>query len=74
MKLVNALGKSRKKSMKEEKANLTMLSIYDHHLIKNSQCFPFNKLSIRELYNTNIIKNSEKRTSQSYYDSLFCAT
>ena len=52
MKLVNALGKSWKKSMKEEKANLTTLSIYDHHVIKNNQCFPLNKLSISYIIQT----------------------
>ena len=39
MKLINAVGTSWKKSIKEEKANLITLSVYDHHLIKNTQNF-----------------------------------
>ena len=50
MQLINALGKSWKKSRKEEKVNLITLSVYDHHLIKNKQFLSLNKLSSRELY------------------------
>ena len=39
MQLINASGKSWKKSIREEKANLITLSIYDHHLIKNNFFF-----------------------------------
>ena len=65
MQLINALGTSWKKSIKEENANLITLSIYDHHIIKNNRIFSLNKLSSRELYNMQIIKTIEKPTSQS---------
>ena len=50
------------------------LSIYNHHLIKNNRFFSLNKLSSRELYNMQIIKNNEKPSSQSYCNSFFCTT
>ena len=59
MQLINALSTSWKKPIKEEKANLITLSIYDHYLIKNNQFFSFNELSSRVLYNMQIIKNNE---------------
>ena len=46
MHLINALGTSWKKSIKEEKANLITLS--NHHLIKNSKIFFVDKLISRE--------------------------
>ena len=36
---MNALGTSWKKSIKEEKANLITLSIFNRHVIKNNQNF-----------------------------------
>ena len=54
MQLINALGTAWKKSVK---ANLIKLSIYDHHLINNNQIFSLNKLSRKELYIMQIIKN-----------------
>ena len=74
MQLINALVTSWKKSIKEEKANLITLSIFDHHLIKkNNQIFSLNRLSGRELH-VQITKNNEKPTSQSNNDSFFCTT
>ena len=43
-------------------------------MYKTVKFFFFNKLSNRELYNMQIIKNNGKPTSQSYYDSFFCTT
>ena len=40
MLLINAIGTSWRKSIKEEKANLTTVSIYGHHPIKQQlNCF-----------------------------------
>ena len=58
--------------MKEENTNLIMLSIYDHHLIKNNFFLLINRVA--ESYNMQIIKNNEKPTSQSYYNSFFSTT
>ena len=74
MQLINAFGTSWKKSIKEEKADLITLSIYDHHLIKINQIFSLNKLSSRKSYDIKIIKNSENSTSKSYYYSFSCTT
>ena len=51
MQLINALDTSWKMSIKEEKSNLIIVSIYDHHQITTINFFSLNKLSSRELYN-----------------------
>ena len=48
-----------------------MLLIYNHHLLKTINFFSLDKLSNRESYKIQIVKNNEKPISKSYYDSFF---
>ena len=51
-----------------------MLITCNHRLLKTINFFSLDKLSNRESYKIQIVKNNEKPISKSYYDSFFCMT
>ena len=51
--------------------NSIYLVIQDHHLIKKHQILCHNKLDSKELYNTQLLANSLKPTSQAYFENVF---
>ena len=51
--------------------NLINLAIPDHHLIKKYQILSLNKLNSKELYKVQLLANSLKPTSQSYFENVF---
>ena len=51
--------------------NSINLAIQDHHLIKKHQILCLNKLNSKELYNIQILANSLKPASESFFENVF---
>ena len=69
--LIHSLPKPWIEQIFIDSGNSINLAIQDHHLIKKHQILCLNKLNSKELYNIQLLANSLKPTSQSYFENVF---
>ena len=69
--LIHSLPKPWIEQIFIDSGNSINLAIQDHHLIKKHQILCLNKLDSKELYNIQLLANSLKPTSQSYFENVF---
>ena len=69
--LIHSLPKPWIEQIFIDSGNSISLAIQDHHLIKKHQILCLNKLDSKELYNIQLLANSLKPTSQSYFENVF---
>ena len=70
--LVNAIPLNWKKKIKHTpRTNVDNLVVRNHHLIRNSNILPFDKLTSRDVYFIYISRKNHEPTSKRYFETLF---
>ena len=69
--LIHSLPKPWIEQIFIDSENSISLAIQDHYLIKKHQILCLNKLDSKELYNIQLLANTLKPTSQSYFEKVF---
>ena len=66
-----ALPKTWKDIILKDKGNTNNLVIFDHHVIRKSQIYCFNKVASKRLYLILVDANAVKLVAQDYFENLF---
>ena len=71
LQIIDALPKTWKDIILNNKGNAKGLVIFDHHIVRNSQIHSLNKVTSKELYLILVVANTVKPTAQDYFENLF---
>ena len=71
LQIIDALPKTWKDIILNNKGNAKGLVIFDHHIVRNSQIHSLNKLTSKQLYLILVEANTVKPTAQDYFENLF---
>ena len=71
LQIIHSIPKTWKLSIASDNGNAKNLVFYDHHLSRNCQIYCLTKLTCRELYSLIIKSETQKPTSQGYFEKEF---
>ena len=71
LQIIDALPKTWKDIILNNKGNAKGLVIFDHHIVRNSQIHSLSKLTSKQLYLILVEANTVKPTAQDYFENLF---